>query len=60
MTIDHNQTTNQNSREMDYTSILEISASMGAAIGGWEFVKYMLNIRTNKRKEKSEADKSKA
>lgn len=45
---------------MDYTSILEISASMGAAIGGWEFIKYMLNIRTNKRKEKSEADKAKA
>ena len=45
---------------MDYSSILEISASMGAAIGGWEFIKYILNIRTNKRKEKSEADKAKA
>ena len=45
---------------MDYSSILEISASMGAVIGGWEFIKYMLNIRTNKRKEKSEADKAKA
>ncbi len=45
---------------MDYTNILEISASMGAAIGGWEFIKYMLNIRTNKRKERSEADKAKA
>ena len=33
---------------------------MGAAIGGWEFIKYMLNIRTNKRKERSEADKAKA
>lgn len=45
---------------MDYGSILEISASMGAAIGGWEFVKYILNIRTNKRKERSEADKANA
>jgi hypothetical protein len=45
---------------MDHTNILEISASMGAAIGGWEFIKYMLNIRTNKRKERSEADKAKA
>ncbi len=45
---------------MDYTAIIEITASMGAAIGGWEFVKYMLNIRTNKRKEKYEADKAKA
>ena len=45
---------------MDYTSIVEITASMGAAIGGWEFIKYMLNIRTNKRKERSEADKAKA
>ena len=45
---------------MDYQSILEILASTGAAIGGWEFIKYMLNIRTNKRKEKSEADKADA
>ena len=45
---------------MDYTSILEVSASMGTVIGGWEFIKYMLNIRTNKRKERSEADKAKA
>ena len=45
---------------MDYTSIMEITASMGAAIGGWEFIKYMLNIHTNKRKERSEADKAKA
>ena len=44
---------------MDYTNILEISASMDAAIGGWEFIKYMLNIRTKKRKERSEADKPK-
>ena len=45
---------------MEYMSIVEITASMGAAIGGWEFVKYMLNIRTNKRKERSEADKTQA
>ena len=45
---------------MDYASILEITAAMGTAIGGWEFVKYMLNIRSNKRKEKAEADKAKS
>lgn len=43
---------------MDYSNIIELTAAMGTAIGGWEFVKYMLNIRTNKRKEKSEADKA--
>lgn len=43
---------------MDYTGIFEITASMVAAIGGWEFVKYMLNLRTNKRKEQAEADKA--
>ena len=45
---------------MEYTDIFGIVASMGAAVGGWEFIKYMLNIRTNKRKEKHEADKAKA
>ena len=43
---------------MDYSNIIELAAAMGTAIGGWEFIKYMLNIRTNKRKEKSEADKA--
>lgn len=45
---------------MDYTGILETTTAIGAAIGGWEFIKYMLNIRTNKRRERSEADKAKA
>ncbi len=45
---------------MEYTDIFGIVASMGAAVGGWEFIKYMLNIRTNKRKENYEADKAKA
>ena len=39
---------------MDYSNIIELAAAMGTAIGGWEFIKYMLNIRTNKRKERSE------
>lgn len=45
---------------MEYTDIFSIVASMGAAVGGWEFTKYLLNIRTNKRKEHYEADKAKA
>ena len=45
---------------MEYTDIFGIVASMGAAVGGWEFIKYMLNILTNKHKEHYEADKAKA
>ena len=41
---------------MEFTSIAELMASMGAAIGGWELIKYLLNIRSNKRKERAEAD----
>lgn len=43
---------------MEFTSIAELTASTGAAIGGWELIKYMLNIRSNKRKERAEADKT--
>lgn len=45
---------------MDYTTILELAATISGAIGGWELIKYMLNIRTNKRKERAEADKAEA
>ena len=45
---------------MEYTDIFGIIASMGAAVGGWELIKYMLNIRSNKRKERAEADKAEA
>lgn len=45
---------------MEFTSIVELTASTGAAIGGWELIKYMLNIRSNKRKERAEADKAEA
>ena len=45
---------------MEYTDIFSIIASMGAAVGGWELIKYMLNIRSNKRKERAEADKAEA
>lgn len=45
---------------MDYSNILEVATTAGAMLGGWEFIKYMMNIRTNKRKERAEADKAKA
>ena len=45
---------------MDYTNILEVATTAGAMLGGWGFIKYMMNIRTNKRKERAEADKAKA
>lgn len=45
---------------MDYTTILGLVATISGTIGGWELIKYMLNIRTNKRKERAEADKAEA
>ena len=45
---------------MDYTTILELAATISGTIGGWELIKYMLNIRTNKRKERAEANKAEA
>ena len=41
---------------MDMTEIIVGVSSAVGAIGSWEFVKYMLNLRTNKRKEEAEAD----
>ena len=35
--------------------IIGICSAIGA-IGGWELVKYLINLKTNKRKEESEAD----
>lgn len=45
---------------MEYTTILELAATISGTIGGWELIKYMLNIRTNKRKERAEANKAEA
>ncbi len=45
---------------MDYTTILELAATISGTIGGWELIKYLLNIRTNKRKERAEAVKVEA
>ncbi len=35
--------------------IIGICSAIGA-VGGWELIKYMLNLETNKRKEEAEAD----
>ena len=35
--------------------IIGLSSAIGA-IGGWELIKYLLNLKTNKRKEEAEAD----
>lgn len=35
--------------------IIGICSAIGA-VGGWELVKYLLNLKTNKRKEEAEAD----
>ena len=45
---------------MDYTSIMEITASMGAAIGGWEFIKYMLADKAKAEADKAEAEANSA
>lgn len=34
----------------------EIIVSIVGAIGGWELIRYIINLRTNKRKENAEAD----
>lgn len=36
--------------------MIEIIASMITALGGWEALKYLLNRKTNHRKEEAEAD----
>lgn len=35
--------------------IIGICSAVGA-VGGWELTKYLLNLKTNKRKEEAEAD----
>lgn len=35
--------------------IIGICSAIGA-VGGWELIKYLLNLKTNKRKEEAEAD----
>ena len=35
--------------------IIGICSAIGA-IGGWELIRYLINLNTNKRKEESEAD----
>lgn len=36
--------------------ILTIVATVIGALGGWECIKYLINRKTNKRKEEAEAD----
>ena len=35
--------------------VIGICSAIGA-IGGWELIKYLINLKTNKRKEEAEAD----
>ena len=35
--------------------IIGICSAIGA-VGGWELIKYLINLKTNKRKEEAEAD----
>lgn len=36
--------------------IIEIVISVITALGGWEMIKYVMNRKTNRRKEEAEAD----
>ena len=36
--------------------IIEIVVSVITALGGWETIKYVMNRKTNRRKEEAEAD----
>lgn len=38
------------------TTILEIIATAISSVGGWEAIRYLINRKTNKRKEEAEAD----
>lgn len=40
---------------MNVEIIVAICSTIGA-VGGWELIKYLLNQKTNKRKEEAEAD----
>lgn len=35
--------------------VIGICSAIGA-VGGWELIKYLINLKTNKRKEEAEAD----
>lgn len=41
---------------METVSVIEIVAAIIGTMGGWEAIKYLLNRKTNKRKEEAEAD----
>ena len=41
---------------METVSVIEIVATIIGTMGGWEAIKYLLNRKTNKRKEEAEAD----
>ena len=36
--------------------VIEIVVSVITALGGWEMIKYVMNRKTNRRKEEAEAD----
>jgi len=42
--------------KMDFSVVLEVFAAVTTALGGWEAIKYLLNRKTNQRKEEAEAD----
>lgn len=42
--------------KMDFSIVLEVFAAVATALGGWEAIKYLLNRKTNQRKEEAEAD----
>ena len=42
--------------KMEYNEIITTLATVIAALGGWEAIKYLLNRKTNARKEEAEAD----
>lgn len=41
---------------MNFSVIVEVFAAVITAFGGWEAIKYLLNRKTNQRKEEAEAD----
>ncbi len=41
---------------MELTTILEILTAVITALGGWEALRYVINLKTNKRKAEAEAD----
>lgn len=43
-------------KNMEAVSVIEIIVGVVGTMGGWEAIKYLLNRKTNKRKEEAEAD----